>query len=126
MRYGLLIVVASLAAGYSAVFYALANRGDDEVAGVEAVPPTSEVPPPATVVELIDTECLLDPPPRPDSGLPFDPTEPLEPSGLAVKADQPPTAPPPRGRASSPATAPPPRALPQPPTAPHPRPIVTD
>jgi hypothetical protein len=111
---------------YAVVFSTLSNRGNDETATAEPVPAVASPLRSSHVVELIDTECLLDPRPRPETGLPFDPTEPLEPAVATTLTDDKPTAPPPRPISASPALAPSPRALSEPSLAPQPRAIPHD
>ncbi len=126
MRYSLLLVPVAMTVSYAVVFSTLSNRGDDATAPKEPVPVAVAAPRFSHVVELIDTEGLLDPPPRPETGVPFDPTEPLEPAVATALADDGPTAPPPRPIGDSPALAPSPRALSEPPVAPHPRALFPD
>lgn len=126
MRYSLLLVPVVMTVSYAVVFSTLSNRGNDETIPEEPVAVAVSPPRSSQVVELIDTECLLDPPPRPETGWPFDPTEPLEPAVATAVADDGPTAPPPRPIGDSPALAPAPRVLAEPPVAPHPRALFHD
>jgi hypothetical protein len=75
------IIGAGAAVGYAAVYFALSGN---PASAPQAEQPTAAAQPPepvvlSQVVDVTDTDALLDPSPNPPSGVPFDPTEPLEP-----------------------------------------------
>jgi hypothetical protein len=89
MRKWFAIVGAGAVVGYAAVYFALSGG---PAPGPQAGQPVAEVPQPAEpvvlsqVVEVTDTDPLLDPSPTQPVGIPFDPTEPLEPQSQVSAA----------------------------------------
>lgn len=81
MRKWFLITGAGAVVGYAVVYFALSGGQPSP----EPVPEQATAPAPAEpvmlghVVEVTDLDPLLNPPPETSAGVPFDPTEPLEP-----------------------------------------------
>lgn len=88
MRNWLLITGAGALVGYAVVYFAFSGSPAPEP---EAEQPAANVPQPtgpvvlSQVVEVTDTDPLLDPLPGQPSGVPFDPADPLE-SGTNANA----------------------------------------
>jgi|GEM_PF-3482204 len=88
MRNWLLIAGAGALVGYAVVYFAFSGSSAPEP---EAEQSTAHAPQPtepvvlSQVVEVMDTDPLLDPLPGQPSGAPFDPADPLE-AGANVNA----------------------------------------
>jgi hypothetical protein len=76
------IIGAGAAVGYAAMYFALSGGPSPEPQAGQPTASASQPPEPVVlsqVVEVTETDSLLDPQPDLPSGIPFDPTEPLEP-----------------------------------------------
>lgn len=80
MRNVMLISAACSILGYAAVYFVFFNKPAPQA---EPEQPAAAQPAEpvvlATVVDVTDLDSLLDPKPAQPTGVPFDPTEPLEP-----------------------------------------------
>jgi hypothetical protein len=93
------IIGAGAAVGYAAVYFALSGGPAPESQAERPAAAASQPPEPVVlsqVVEVTETDSLLDPQPAPPSGIPFDPTEPLEPRTSVSATTALPVAPMPR------------------------------
>jgi hypothetical protein len=87
MRKLMAISAASALLGYAAVYFVFFSKPALQPEPVEQIAePAAEPVVLAHVVDVTDLDPLLDPPPAPPRGLPFDPTEPLDPPAPARAA----------------------------------------
>lgn len=91
MRKMMLISAACSVLGYAVVYFVFFSNPAPRPETAQPAPgaPPAEPVVLANVVDVTDVDPLLDPKPAPATGVPFDPSEPLEP----VRTSAPPTAP---------------------------------